>query len=47
MSILKEKYQKDVVKALKATGKYPSRWTAQADEGRVNMAVNAQWTATR
>ena len=24
MSQLKEKYQKDVVKALKATGKYPS-----------------------
>lgn len=43
MSILKEKYQKDVVKAQKATGKYPSPMDLpKLTKVVVNMAVNAQ-----
>lgn len=43
MSILKDKYQKDVVKALKATGKYPSPMDIpKLTKVVVNMAVNAQ-----
>ena len=43
MSILKEKYQKDVVKALKATGKYHSPMDLpKLTKVVVNMAVNAQ-----
>ena len=42
MSILKEKYQKDVVKALKATGKYPSAMDLpKVSKVVVNMSVNA------
>ena len=43
MSILKEKYQKDVVKALKATGRFPSVMDVpRLDKVVVNMSVNAQ-----
>ena len=43
MSILKEKYQKEVVKALKATGKYPSPMDLpKLVKVVVNMSVNAQ-----
>jgi large subunit ribosomal protein L5 len=43
MSILKEKYQKDVVKALQATGKYPSPMDVpRLAKVVVNMSVNAQ-----
>ncbi|HOE00355.1 MAG TPA: 50S ribosomal protein L5 [Kiritimatiellia bacterium] len=42
MSQLKEKYQKDVVKALKATGKYPSTMDVpRVVKVVVNMSVNA------
>ena len=43
MSILKDKYQKDVVKALKATGRFPSVMDVpRLDKIVVNMSVNAQ-----
>ena len=43
MSILKDKYQKDVVKALKATGRFPSVMDVpRLDKVVVNMSVNAQ-----
>ena len=43
MSMLKDKYQKDVVKALKATGKYPSPMDIpRLAKVVVNMSVNAQ-----
>ncbi len=42
MSLLKEKYQKEVVKALKATGKYPSAMDVpRVVKVVVNMSVNA------
>ena len=42
MSILKEKYQKEVVKALKATGKYPSPMDIpRLSKVSINMSVNA------
>ncbi len=42
MSILKEKYQKEVVKALKATGRFPSVMDVpRLSKVVVNMAVNA------
>lgn len=42
MSILKEKYQKEVVKALKATGRFPSTMDIpRLSKVSVNMAVNA------
>ena len=42
MSILKDKYQKDVVKALKASGKYPSTMDVpRLSKVVVNMSVNA------
>ena len=42
MSILKEKYQKEVVKALKATGRFPSPMDIpRLSKGVVNMSVNA------
>ena len=43
MSILKDKYQKDVVKALKATGRFPSVMDVpRLEKVVVNMSVNAQ-----
>ena len=43
MSILKDKYQKDVVAALKATGRFPSVMDVpRLDKVVVNMSVNAQ-----
>ena len=42
MSILKEKYQKEVVKALKDTGRFPSTMDIpRLSKVSVNMAVNA------
>ena len=42
MSILKEKYQKEVVKALKATGRFPSTMDIpRLSKVVVNMSVNA------
>ena len=42
MSILKEKYKKDVVPALKATGRFPSAMDVpRLSKVVVNMAVNA------
>ena len=42
MSILKEKYQKEVVKALKATGKFPSPMDIpRLSKVSINMSVNA------
>lgn len=42
MSILKDKYRKEVVPALQATGKYPSPMDVpRLDKVVVNMAVNA------
>ena len=42
MSILKEKYQKDVVKALKATGRFPSAMDVpRLSKVVINMSVNA------
>ena len=42
MSILKEKYQKEVVKALKATGRFPSTMDVpRLSKVVVNMSVNA------
>ena len=42
MSILKEKYQKEVVKALKATGRFPSVMDVpRLSKVVVNMSVNA------
>jgi len=43
MSMLKEKYQKEVVKALKATGRFPSAMDIpRLTKVAVNMSVNAQ-----
>ncbi len=42
MSILKDKYQKEVVKALKATGRFPSTMDVpRLSKVVVNMSVNA------
>jgi large subunit ribosomal protein L5 len=42
MSVLKEKYQKEVLKALKATGKFPSAMDVpKVSKVVVNIAVNA------
>lgn len=42
MSILKEKYQKEVVKALKATGRFPSSMDIpRLSKVSINMSVNA------
>ena len=43
MSILKEKYKKEVVKAMKATGRFPSTMDVpKLSKVVVNIAVNAQ-----
>ena len=43
MSLLKEKYQKQVVKALQATGRFPSKMDVpRLTKVVVNMSVNAQ-----